>query len=193
MKARRLAVEGAFEFTPDVHCDNRGHFASPFQEPAFVEATGHTFTVAQTNHSKSARDVVRGVHFTTTPPGQAKYVYCPKGRVRDLVLDVRVGSPTFGVWDVVELDEDSLRAVYFPLGVGHAFHVIEDGSVMAYMVSTGYVPAREISINPFDPALDLPWPIGADLVVSDRDRVAPTLAQAREKGLLPVYSDCVAD
>ncbi|WP_410873272.1 dTDP-4-dehydrorhamnose 3,5-epimerase family protein [Nocardia sp. A7] len=192
MKARRLAVEGAIEFTPQVHRDNRGLFVSPFQEAEFLAATGHSFTVAQTNHSRSAHDVIRGVHFTSTPPGQAKYVYCPKGRVRDLVLDIRVGSPTFGAWDVVELDEDSLRAVYFPIGVGHAFHVLEQDSVMAYMVSTSYVAEREIAINPYDPALGLPWPDSADVVVSERDLVAPTLAELQDRGLLPVYAECLA-
>ena len=136
--------------------------------------------------------MVRGIHFTATPPGQAKYVYCPKGRVRDLVLDIRVGSPTFGAWDVVELDERSLRAVYLPLGVGHGFHVLDADSVMAYMVSTAYVAEREIALNPFDPALGLPWSDDGALVVSDRDRVAPTLAELREQGLLPDYADCLA-
>lgn len=191
MKARQLAVAGAFEFTPESYGDSRGSFTSPFQEPAFVEATGHTFSVAQTNSSRSARNVVRGIHFTKTPPGQEKYVYCPKGRVLDLVLDIRVGSPTFGVWDAVELDEDSPRAVYFPVGVGHAFFVLAEGSVMSYMVSSSYVPEWELSVNPLDPALDLPWGTGDELIVSDRDRVAPTLAEARESGLLPVYADCL--
>lgn len=191
MKIRRLAVAGAIEFTPDIHRDNRGLFVSPFQEPAFIEATGHKFTVAQTNHSRSAANVVRGVHFTTTPPGQSKYVYCPKGRARDFVVDFRVGSPTFGAWDVVELDEDSLRAVYFPVGVGHAFHVIEDGSVMAYMVSSSYVAERELAVSPMDPALGLPWLGAAEVVLSDRDRAAPTLAELREQGLLPRYADCL--
>ncbi|GAB3466546.1 dTDP-4-dehydrorhamnose 3,5-epimerase family protein [Actinophytocola sediminis] len=191
MRARELAVTGAFEFTPGIHHDSRGAFVSPFQEEAFVAATGHRFTVAQTNHSRSARGVVRGVHFTTTPPGQDKYVYCPRGRVLDLVLDIRVGSPTFGVWDVVELDEESLRAVYFPVGVGHAFYAVEPGSIMSYMVSSTYVPERELSINPLDPALELPWPTDVDPLVSDRDSAAPTFAEARERGLLPAYADCV--
>ena len=97
MKVRELAVAGALEFTPNVFPDERGYFLSPFQGPAFSEATGNThFPVAQTNHSRSKRGVVRGVHYTLTPPGCAKYVYCPKGSALDIVVDIRVGSPTFG-------------------------------------------------------------------------------------------------
>ncbi|MDF5759272.1 dTDP-4-dehydrorhamnose 3,5-epimerase family protein [Spongiactinospora sp. TRM90649] len=191
MSWRPLAVEGAIEFTPDVFPDDRGYFLSPYQEPAFRQATGHAlFPVAQTNHSRSRRGVARGIHFTLTPPGQAKYVYCPRGRAVDIVVDIRVGSPTFGKWDAVLMDQDDFRALYFPVGLGHAFLALEDDTVMSYMVSSSYVAAHELAINPLDPDLGLPIPDDPPALTSPRDTIAPTLAQALEQGLLPDYGRC---
>ncbi|MFF4508466.1 dTDP-4-dehydrorhamnose 3,5-epimerase family protein [Streptomyces sp. NPDC001401] len=190
MKVRELAVAGALEFTPDVFPDERGYFLSPFQQPAFSEATGNArFPVTQTNHSRSRRGVVRGVHYTLTPPGCAKYVYCPKGSALDIVVDIRVGSPTFGRWDAVLMDQNDFRAMYFPVGLGHAFIALEDDTVMSYMVTASYVPAHELAISVTDPALDLPVPQDITPLYSERDTVAPTLAEAAEQGLLPVYEE----
>jgi dTDP-4-dehydrorhamnose 3,5-epimerase len=136
--------------------------------------------------------VLRGVHFALVPPGQAKYVYCPAGKVLDVVVDVRVGSPTFGVHDAVVLDSEQPRAVYLSEGLGHAFVSLVDGSSVTYLVSTGYSPGREFGISPTDPALDLPWPADLELELSAKDRVAPTLEEAREQGLLPTMEQCSA-
>jgi epimerase EvaD len=191
MRVRELSVEGALEFTPEVSADHRGLFVSPFQETDFVRATGHRlFTVAQTNHSISRRGVVRGVHFTVTPPGCAKYVYCPQGAALDIVVDVRVGSPTFGKWDVVEVDPRYFRSVYFPVGVGHLFVSLQDDTVMSYLISGEYVPENELGLSAFDPELDLPLPKGVQPIMSERDLAAPTLAEAERRGLLPEYDKC---
>lgn len=187
MKVRELSVSGALEFTPDVFPDERGLFLSPFQGPAFTEATGGTFPLAQSNHSRSRRGVVRGVHFTTTPPGCAKYVYCPRGAALDIVVDIRVGSPTFGQWDTVLMDQNDFRALYFPVGLGHAFVALEDDTVMSYMITSSYVPEYELAISVTDPALNLPIPQDIAPIFSERDIAAPTLAQARERGMLPDY------
>ncbi|BET45134.1 dTDP-4-dehydrorhamnose 3,5-epimerase family protein [Streptomyces tendae] len=192
MRTRALAVAGAFEFTPQTHTDERGLFVSPLQESAFVAAVGHDFSLAQTNHSSSTKGALRGIHFTTTPPGQAKYVYCARGRAMDVVVDVRVGSPTFGRWDVVHMDARTFRATYFPVGVGHAFLALDDDTVMSYLVSTAYRAELEQAIDPFDPTLGVPWPSGMEFVVSGRDRDALSLAQAEAAGGLPLYSDCLA-
>ncbi|MFI9154609.1 dTDP-4-dehydrorhamnose 3,5-epimerase family protein [Streptomyces sp. NPDC053367] len=193
MQARKLAVDGALEFTPRVFPDERGLFVSPYQEEAFAEAHGAPlFPVRQTNHSRSRRGVVRGVHYTRTPPGTAKYVYCARGSALDIVVDIRVGSPTYGQWDAVLMDQRDFRALYFPLGVGHAFVALEDDTVMAYMLSSTYVAENELALSVFDPALGLPLPEDTDPVVSDRDRAAPTLAEAAAAGLLPHYDDCLA-
>ncbi len=188
MKATELTVEGAYLFTADVFHDERGFFTSPFQHAAVVEATGEPlFRVRQMSLSQSRRGVMRGIHYTRTPPGTGQYVHCPQGRGLDFIVDLRVGSPTFGKWDAIELDRQSGRAVYFPVGTGHAFLALEDDTVVSYMLSTPYVPENELSITPFDPQLKLPIPDGVEPVVTPRDTVAPTIAQALEKGLLPDY------
>ncbi|GAA4619990.1 dTDP-4-dehydrorhamnose 3,5-epimerase family protein [Saccharopolyspora hordei] len=193
MQARRLENTGAIEFVPNVFPDHRGLFVAPFQEAAFTEALGHPLRVAQTNHSVSARDVIRGVHFADVPPGQAKYVYCPRGALLDVVVDIRVGSPTFGQWDAVRLDSEQYRALYVPEGLGHAFLALTDDTVMSYLCSTPYNPSAEHGINPLDPELALPWDdLAGDPVLSDKDRAAPTLAEAAEQGLLPDYQACLA-
>ncbi|MBP2329765.1 epimerase EvaD [Kibdelosporangium banguiense] len=192
MQARKLAVEGAFEFSPNVFADDRGNFVSPYQEAAFVAAVGKPlFAVAQTNISLSKRSVVRGVHFTLTPPGTAKYVYCTHGKVLDIVVDIRVGSPTYGKWDAVILDPTSYRASYLPIGVGHAFVALEDDSVMSYLLSQSYIPENEHALSVLDPALGLP--ISQDIVpvLSERDAAAPTLAEAQALGMLPDYETCM--
>jgi 5-epimerase len=193
VQVRELAVQGAYEFAPRVFTDDRGAFVSPFQERAFVRATGHRlFPLAQTNHSRSARGVVRGVHFTATPPGTAKYVHCSRGRALDLVVDLRVGSPTFGRWDACELDEESLRSVYLPVGLGHAFVALEDPTVMTYLVSTGYTAEHELAVDVLDPRLGLPLPPDLGVLRSPRDVAAPTLAEAQRAGLLPQYAPSLA-
>ena len=192
MKVRPLAVAGSFEFTPVVHRDERGTFVSPLLGDEFAEAVGHRLTVAQTNVNQSARDVLRGIHFTTVPPGQAKYVCCVRGSALDAVVDLRVGSPTFGAWDSVELDTDSGRAVYLPVGVGHAFLALKDDTVMSYLVSTGYVPEWEQTLDALDPELGLPWPESTSFIRSERDATAMGLAEALRRGVLPAYQACLA-
>jgi 5-epimerase len=192
VQVRQLEITGAFEFTPKSFPDHRGLFVAPFQEAAFAEATGHGLRIAQTNHSVSARNVVRGVHFADVPPGQAKYVYCPKGALLDVVIDVREGSPTFGRWEAVRLDSTEYRGVYLAEGLGHAFLSLTDDTVMVYLCSTPYTPSAEHGINPLDPDLGLPWgDLDGDPILSAKDRDAPNLAEAVESGLLPRYQDCV--
>jgi epimerase EvaD len=191
MQSRKLVVEGAFEFRPQIFTDDRGIFVSPFQQTAAVDALGHPlFPVAQTNHSRSRRGVIRGAHFTVTPPGIAKYVYCAQGKAIDIVVDIRVGSPTFGRWDSVLLDQDEFRALYFPVGVAHAFVALEDDTVMSYMLSGEYVPENELALSVFDPTLGLPIPVDIEPIMSERDRTAPTLAKIEVDGTLPEYAEC---
>ncbi|ASO18739.1 epimerase EvaD [Actinoalloteichus hoggarensis] len=191
MKARELAVEGAFEFIPDVFPDERGEFVSHYQEAAFIAALGRPlFPVAQASQSRSRRGVLRGVHFTRTPPGCAKYVHCPQGSALDFVVDLRVGSPTFGRWDTVALDATDYRGVYFPPGVGHAFVALRDDTLISYLLSESYSPADELALSPFDPEIGLKLPAGLPLIQSERDRAAPTLSEARAAGLLPDHAVC---
>ncbi|MEQ0560209.1 dTDP-4-dehydrorhamnose 3,5-epimerase [Amycolatopsis sp. NEAU-NG30] len=192
MQFRPLRVPDAYEFSPRAFPDDRGLFVAPFQEDAFRAAVGHPLRLGQSNHSVSRRGTIRGIHFADTPPGQAKYVYCPRGSLLDVVVDLRVGSPTFGQWDAVKLDAREFHAMYLAEGLGHGFVALEDDTVMSYYCSEPYNPAGEHGITPLDPALGLPWPQDLEPVLSAKDREAPTLAEALEQGLLPVYADCVA-
>ncbi len=192
MKVRELAVPDSYVLDLVPHGDSRGRFTEWYRADVLADATGRTLPLAQANHSVSARGVLRGVHVTQVPPGQAKYVYCPSGRGLDVVIDFRVGSPTFGVHDSVVLDSDEPRAVYLAEGLGHAFLSLADSSSITYLVSTGYSPDREFAVDPFDPALALPWPGDLEFELSDRDRAAPSLAEAQEQGLLPTLEQCTA-
>jgi len=192
MKVRELAVSGAWEFTPVQHGDTRGVFLEWYRAEAVSEAVGHPMRLVQTNHSVSRRGTVRGIHYADVPPSQAKYVYCPRGAFLDVVVDIRVGSPTYGRWDATRLDDVDRRALYLAEGLGHAAFALTDDAAMIYLCSEGYNPAREHGLNPLDPALDMPWPAEIEPVLSPKDAAAPTLAEAAEQGLLPSYADCQA-
>ncbi|MGH3827774.1 MAG: dTDP-4-dehydrorhamnose 3,5-epimerase family protein [Pseudonocardiaceae bacterium] len=190
MRFRELAVPGVVEFTPTIFPDSRGQFVAPFQQSSFIAATGHRLTLAQSNHSVSRRGVIRGVHFSDVPPGQAKYVHCSQGAMLDIAIDLRLGSPTFGRWESVLLDGETCRAVYLPEGIGHAFIALAEDTVMTYFCSTGYHPEAEHTVCPLDPALQLPCPPHQEIIISNKDRKAPTLAEATQKGLLPTWHAC---
>jgi len=167
-------------------------FAAPFQGEAFVEAVGYPLRLAQTNHSVSRRGTIRGVHFADVPPSQAKYVYCPAGALLDVVVDIRVGSPTFGRWEAVELNSEKFNAIYISEGLGHSFMALTDDTAMAYICSEPFNPRGEHGVTPMDPALGLPWPSDIEPILSEKDLAAPTLAEAEASGLLPSYADCMA-
>lgn len=192
MEIRELAVPDAYVLDLVPHGDSRGRFTEWYRADVLAEVTGFGLTLAQANHSVSARGSLRGVHFALVPPGQAKYVYCPAGKVLDVVVDVRVDSPTFGVHDAVLLGSEAPRAVYLSEGLGHAFVSLTDASSVTYLVSSGYSPGREFGVHPLDPALDLPWPGDVEFELSAKDLAAPTLEQAREQGLLPTMAQCAA-
>ena len=194
MRVEELPIAGAWSFTPTQHGDERGLFLEWFKSELFAEVTGRDLRLAQANLSVSAAGALRGVHFADIPPGQAKYVACPRGAVLDVVVDIRRGSPTFGRSTSVLLDDVDRRAVFLSEGLGHAFLSLEDGSTVTYLCSAPYAPGREHGINPLDPALDIDWPRngrdGRELTyeLSPKDSSAPTLAEADAAGLLPEWS-----
>ena len=191
MQIEALPIEGAWVITPKVHGDDRGAFLEWFKDPLFTEAVGHRFDLVQANCSVSARGVLRGIHFADVPPGQAKYVTCVSGAVLDVVVDIRVGSPTFGQWTSVLLDDQDRRAVYLSEGLGHGFASLVDGSTVVYLCSEGYNPAGEHEIHPLDPALGIDWQLdGTSPELSAKDAAAPSLAEAAERGLLPTWESC---
>ena len=192
MKVTELKVPGSWVFTPKQWPDPRGLFLEWFKAPVFREAVGHDLVVKQANHSVSAKGTLRGVHFADVPPGQAKYVYCTRGAVLDVIVDIRVGSPNFGVSDAVRLDTEDRRAVYLAEGLGHAFLALTDEANVTYRSCEPSNPGGEHGNYGLGAELDLPFPDDVEHLLSDRDAAAPTFAEAQESGLLPTYQECVA-
>jgi dTDP-4-dehydrorhamnose 3,5-epimerase len=178
-----------------MHGDDRGSFAEVFRGAEFAADLGYQLDVAQVNCSVSRRGVIRGIHYSDVPPGQAKYVSCVAGAVLDVVVDLRVGSPGFGTWETVHLDEQERRAVFLAEGLGHGFVALSEQATMLYLCSTPYAPGREHGVHPLDPALGIAWPLdGLDVapILSDKDAGAPALEEALRSGALPSYEDCAA-
>jgi NDP-hexose 3,5-(Or5-) epimerase len=169
-------VPGAYVFTPRQITDVRGAFFESLRTDELERVLGHPFAVRQINYSVSRRNTLRGIHSVTSPPGQAKYVSCVRGALRDFVVDLRVGSPAFGRYDSNVLDAESGRAVYVPEGVGHGFLTLTDDACICYVLSSTYVPGTQIDIDPLDPDLALPWGFTEPPLMSDKDRDAPSLA-----------------
>ena len=192
MQVTELAVPGAWSFTPRQFPDPRGVFLEWFKADVLAEAVGHPLTVKQANHSVSSRGTLRGVHFADVAPGQAKYVYCSRGAVLDVIVDLRVGSLTFGVSDAVRLDDVDRRGVYLSEGLGHAFLALTDDANVTYLCSEPYAPGHEHGVHPLDPDLALPWPSDVEHLLSEKDAAAPSLAQAQASGLLPDFATCQA-
>ncbi|MFB9674614.1 dTDP-4-dehydrorhamnose 3,5-epimerase [Streptosporangium vulgare] len=191
MSMRPLGIDGAWVFEPKVFPDSRGSFHEWFHGDDFRETTGQGLALLQANHSVSRRGTLRGVHFADVPPSQAKYLKCVRGAVFDVIVDIRIGSPTFGQWESVLLDDERHRAVYISEGLGHAFMALTDDATVVYLCSEGYAPGREHGINPLDPELGIEWPAGVEPLLSEKDAAAPTLAQARRAGMLPTYEECL--
>ncbi|OMC17235.1 dTDP-4-dehydrorhamnose 3,5-epimerase [Mycolicibacter heraklionensis] len=189
MDARELAIPGAWELTPTQHADSRGVFFEWFTDREFTAFAGHRFDLRQANCSVSSAGVLRGLHFAQLPPGQAKYVTCVSGSIFDVVVDIRIGSPTYGRWDAVLLDADNRRSVYLAAGLAHGFLALQDNSTVMYLCSAEYDPQREHTICATDPAIGIDWPADHPVLLSDRDAGAPTLAQVRTAGLLPTWQE----
>ena len=191
MKVRELDIPGAWEITPTVHGDSRGLFFEWLTDRGFTGFAGHRLDVRQANCSVSAAGVLRGLHFAQLPPSQAKYVTCVSGSVFDVVVDIRLGSPTFGRWDSVVLDDSERRTIYVSEGLAHGFLALQDNSTVMYLCSAEYNPQREQTICATDPALAIDWPLvgGTAPSLSDRDAAAPNFDEVRESGLLPTWEE----
>lgn len=185
-------MEGAYRVTPRQFPDDRGVVMEGFRGDKLAEHLGHEMRVVQTNISVSSRGAVRGIHFADVPPSQAKYVTAVSGSFLDFVVDIRVGSPTFGEWDNVRLDTNARDAVYLSEGLGHCLVALEDNSTAVYLCSQPYNPTGERGINPLDPRVGLELPAHLQPVVSAKDIAAPDLKEAADAGLLPIYDECRA-
>jgi dTDP-4-dehydrorhamnose 3,5-epimerase len=184
-------IDGAYISTPRIYPDNRGTFNEWFRADEFIQDLGYRFNLAQANCSASRRGVIRGIHFTDVPPGQAKYVVCASGSILDVIVDLRVGSPTYLRWEAVALDDEARRGVFLAEGLGHGFMALSAQATVMYLCSTGYAPGIEHGVNPLDPEIGIAWPRDVEFILSDKDAAAPTAAQARQAGLLPTYTDCM--
>ncbi len=192
VQVQPLSIEGVWEFTPLLRQDDRGVFLEAFKQSTFAEAAGHPFDLQQMNISVSRAGTVRGIHFADVPPGQAKYVQCLSGLILDVVVDIRVGSPTFGTWDAIELDDVERKGLYIAEGLGHAFCALSDSATVGYLCSEPFSPTREHGVHPLDQTLNLPWPDGQNSLLSTKDAAAPSLAEALALDLLPKYDQCAA-
>jgi dTDP-4-dehydrorhamnose 3,5-epimerase len=188
-----LDIHGAYVIEPARHPDARGEFLEWYSARPLRAALGRPVDIAQANLSVSRRGVLRGVHLTRVPPGQGKLVTCVAGAALDAVVDLRVGSPTFGRHALVRLDPDSRTVVWIPEGLGHAFLALEDGTTVTYLCTTGYDPASEVTVNALDAELAIEWPLqdcgdeSATPIRSERDAAAPSLAQVLASGALPLF------
>jgi dTDP-4-dehydrorhamnose 3,5-epimerase len=187
-----LGIDGTWSYTPRIHPDDRGSVLEWFRASDLAAGLGYPMDIAQANCSVSRRGVLRGIHFADVPPGQAKYVSCVRGAILDVMVDVRVGSPTFGRWQGIRLDDEDRRAVLLAEGLGHSFMALTEDATVLYLCSTPYAPGREHGVHPLDPALGIAWPPGLEPVLSGKDAAAPTLAEARAAGILPDYGTCAA-
>jgi dTDP-4-dehydrorhamnose 3,5-epimerase len=189
-----LSIEGAWLFTPSIHGDDRGVFLEAFRGAEFAADLGYRLDVAQVNTSVSRRGVIRGIHYADVPPGQAKYVTCVAGAILDVVVDLRAGSPTFGSWETVRLDDEGRKALFLAEGLGHGFQALSDSATVLYLCSTPYAAGREHGVNPMDPAIGIGWlpeSEAGEPILSDKDLAAPSLDEALRAGQLPQYADCV--
>jgi len=170
-------LDGVVLLEPEVHGDARGFMVETYRRDGWAEL-GIEVELVQHNHSRSARGTLRGIHFQTAP-GQAKLVRCARGRIFDVAVDLRRDSPTFGQWEGHELDDESHRQLFVPVGFGHGFVVLSEEADVTYLLSSAYDPATESGIAWDDPDVGVEWPVD-DPLLSERDKRAPRLREVAD-------------
>jgi dTDP-4-dehydrorhamnose 3,5-epimerase len=182
-----LSIPGVFLLESPVWADDRGFFREWFKGVDFASA-GLDFVAQQANLSMSKRNVVRGLHYSLAPEGQAKVVTCAFGELDDVIVDVRVGSSTFGQVEIVHLSADEGWSVLLPVGVAHGFCVTSEVAALCYLLSSGFNAGFELEIDPFDPQIGVAWNVSAEPIVSTKDAQAPSLAERLAANELPLFS-----
>ncbi|MCF0236003.1 MAG: dTDP-4-dehydrorhamnose 3,5-epimerase [Bacteroidaceae bacterium] len=172
------ALEGVVILEPRIFNDARGYFFESFSQRLFDEGV-RPIRFVQDNESRSTRGVVRGLHFQRMPYTQSKLVRCTLGRVLDVAVDIRHGSPTFGQHVAVELSAENKRQLFIPRGFAHGFAVLSDEAVFQYKCDNYYAPEADGGIDPLDPALGIDWGIApTEAILSEKDLRHPRLAEA---------------
>lgn len=186
-----LGIQGAWLAESPIWKDNRGHFREWFKRDEVLSKTGIDFFVQQANISQSQRGVIRGIHYSLAPEGQAKWITCVQGSILDVVVDLRPESPTFKKHEIVDLNGNDGQALLIGVGLGHGFLSLEDNTHTSYLLSSPYTPGFEYEIQPTDPELNINWHLEliADLevVISEKDSQAPTLQYRARRGQLPHF------
>jgi dTDP-4-dehydrorhamnose 3,5-epimerase len=182
MKVTPLAIPAILLIEPKVFGDERGFFYESFNQRAFNEATGLDVQFVQDNHSKSARGVLRGLHYQLPPAAQGKLVRAIAGEVFDVAVDIRPGSPTFGRWVGEVLSAENRRQLWIPAGFAHGFQVLSDSAEFLYKTTDYYAPQYERCIQWNDPDLAIPWPLKDAPELSAKDKAGFSFAEIEFKG-----------
>lgn len=188
MNAKKLEIDGCFVLEHSVFPDERGLFREWFKGEE-TKKLSPDFEVQQANFSLSKFGVIRGIHYSLAPEGQAKLVSCAQGGITDVLVDLRKGSPSYLKIEYVRLSETSGSTVFIASGVGHGFIVESETAAVVYLTSSAYAPQYEKAICPTDAGLGINWPLadGTGYLISPADTSAPTLLEADSAGDLPIY------
>jgi dTDP-4-dehydrorhamnose 3,5-epimerase len=187
VELKELSIAGLYLLESPVWSDNRGYFREWYKQSDF-EASGVVFPIQQGSLSMSKRGVIRGLHYSLAPEGQAKLVTCMYGELDDVIVDIRVGSPTYGQQELIHLSADEERSVLVPAGAAHGVCITSELAVLTYLLSSPFNAPVELEINPFDKEINVPWAFVGEAVVSEKDAAAPSLAQRRSANELPIYA-----
>lgn len=186
MELTPLGIDGAWLVESPVWSDNRGFFREWFKSEDVKAATGREFRIEQANISFSLAGTLRGIHYSIAPKGQAKWITCVSGSIKDVIVDIRPKSKNFGKWVEVNLESNPGHSVFISEGLGHGFLALEDNTSVAYLVSTPFSPTDELEINPLDKKIGIDWGMDSNsLKISEKDRNAPLLLSLLAEGKLP--------
>jgi dTDP-4-dehydrorhamnose 3,5-epimerase len=185
MKITKLSIDGAWSTYSEIYKDERGENKEWFKSSQNLKQTGLYFDVAQSNYTKSKKGVIRGIHYSLNPNSQWKWISCLKGSIFDVLVDVRLNSPTFGKHESIILNESNGMGVLIQASLGHGFQSLSEGSIVVYNLSTEYEPEFEHSINPLDTAINVNWPLD-NLILSEKDSQGDSLESKAKKKELPI-------
>ena len=185
---KETTIDGAWIVNPVRHGDERGWFQELFKESAVVRETGIEFQPVQINVSHSMQGVIRGIHYSIAQQGQGKYISVLAGEIDDYIIDVRIGSPTFGKWERVRLSSEIGNSVLLGTNLAHAFQVVSPIATVCYAVTAEFNPDAEKAIHPLCSTLGISWKTQVDILLSEKDQSAPSLNEQTKLGLLPNWN-----